>query len=165
MAPLISVVTTCKGRLEHLKVTLPHMMALADCEVIVVDYDCPDRASDWVRATYPEARVVRLSEQPIFNASRARNLGVAAANAPWLLMLDADVMVAPGLVDMLRPAMRRGVFFLPDPRPSNLGGVLLATREDVDTMKPSRAGARRIRTWLRGSTMPGGPSRPFPPMS
>jgi hypothetical protein len=134
MAPLISVVTTCKGRLEHLKVTLPHMMALADCEVIVVDYDCPDHAADWVRATYPEVRIVQVGDRPIFNVSRARNLGVAAATAPWLLMLDADVIVGSSLVDMLRPAMRHGVYFLPDPRPSSLGGTLLTTREDFDAV-------------------------------
>jgi len=134
MAPLISVVTTCKGRLEHLKVTLPHMMALPDCEVIVVDYDCPDGAGDWVRATYPEARVVQVGDRRVFNVSRARNLGVAAANAPWLLMLDADVIAVSGLVDMLRPAMQRGVYLLPDPRPSDLGGTLLVTREDFDAV-------------------------------
>ncbi len=39
--PKFSIITTCKGRLEHLKQTLPAMLAQKDSEVIVVDYSCP----------------------------------------------------------------------------------------------------------------------------
>ena len=53
--PLMSAIVTCKGRLEHLKQTLPLLMAMPDSEVIVVDYDCPDRSGDWVRAEHPGA--------------------------------------------------------------------------------------------------------------
>jgi hypothetical protein len=134
MAPPISVVTTCKGRLEHLKFTLPYMLALPDCEVIVVDYDCPEQAGDWVRATHPEARVVQVGDRPIFNAAKARNLGVAAASAPWLLMVDADVIVAPELVEVVRGLMRPGSYLVPEVRPYPLMGVLVVARADLDAV-------------------------------
>jgi glycosyltransferase involved in cell wall biosynthesis len=133
-APLISAVVTCKGRLEHLKFTLPHLLALPDCEVIVVDYDCPEHAGDWVRATHPQARVVQVADRPIFNAAQARNLGVAAANAPWLLMVDADVIVAPELIDVLRGRLRPGVYLLPELRPYPLMGTVVLAREDYDAI-------------------------------
>src|SRR5665213_3378936 len=116
-APLFSLVTTCKGRLEHLRFTLPYMLALGDCEVIVVDYDCPDHAGDWVRATHPGVRVVQVADQPLFNLAHARNLGIDAARAPWLMIVDADVIVAPELLDVLRGLMQPGSYLLPEVRP------------------------------------------------
>ncbi|MBM4221050.1 MAG: hypothetical protein FJ170_03775, partial [Gammaproteobacteria bacterium] len=76
--PALSFITTCKGRLQHLMQTLPKMAAQPGTETIVVDYDCPDNSGDWVAANFPAVRVVRVKDQPIFVASRARNLGAAA---------------------------------------------------------------------------------------
>jgi GT2 family glycosyltransferase len=134
MAPIISVITTCKGRLAHLKTTLPSLMTLPDCEVVVVDYDCPDGAADWVRATYPATLVVQVSERPFFNIARARNIGAAAASAPWLFLVDADVIVSRDLVDAVRGALQAGSYFLPDPRPYELWGALLIAREDFEAI-------------------------------
>ena len=134
MAPIISVITTCKGRLEHLQTTLPAIMALPDCEVIVVDYDCPDGAGAWVRANFSAARVVQVTERPLFNVARARNLGAAAATAPWLLMLDADVVASPGLVDAVRELLRPGIYLLADPRPPPLYGTMFVAREDFEAI-------------------------------
>jgi glycosyltransferase involved in cell wall biosynthesis len=134
VAPIISVITICKGRLGHLKTTLPHLMALPDCEVIVVDYDCPDHAGDWVRATHPDARVVQVGDRPLFNVSRARNLGVAAASAPWLFMVDADVVVSPGLVDAVRAMLQPGAYLLPHPWSAPLSGAIIVARADFDAI-------------------------------
>jgi glycosyltransferase involved in cell wall biosynthesis len=134
MAPIISVVTTCKGRLEHLKTTLPAMLALPDCEVIVVDYDCPDGTGAWVRANFPAAKVVQVTERPLFNTARARNLGAAAATAPWLLMLDADVIATPGLAEAVRDRVRPGRYLLPEPRPPELYGALVVARADFEAI-------------------------------
>ncbi len=134
MAPLISVITTCKGRLEHLKFTLPYMLALPNCEVIVVDYDCPEHAGDWVRASHPQARVVQVTERPIFNVARARNLGIAAANAAWLFMVDADVIVAPELMEVFRGLLEPGAYLLPRTRHYPLMGLLVVARADCDAV-------------------------------
>jgi hypothetical protein len=129
-ATLINAVVTCKGRLEHLQFTLPYLLSLPDCEVIVVDYDCPEHAGDWVRATHPQARVVQVADRPIFNLAEARNLGIAVASAPWLLMVDADVIVAPELIDVVRGRLRPGVFLQPEFRPYPLMGTIVLGRED-----------------------------------
>lgn len=134
MTPMISAITTCKGRLEHLKLTLPHLMALEGCEVIVVDYDCPDGAADWVRATYPAATVVPGKNQPFFNLSHARNLGAAAASAPWLFLVDADVIISRDLIGAVTGLLQPDVYLLPDPRPFQLWGTLLVARTDFDAI-------------------------------
>jgi glycosyltransferase involved in cell wall biosynthesis len=131
---LISAITTCKGRLAHLQQTLPALMRTG-MEVVVVDYDCPDGAGAWVQATYRQARVVAVTERPRFNLSAARNLGAAAASGEWLLFLDADVSVDPGLPAAIERDLRPGVFLLADPRPPELWGVLLVSRTYFDAVE------------------------------
>ena len=52
-APQFSIITTCKGRLDHLKQTLPAMLAQADAEVIVVDFSCPQDTAGYVERNLP----------------------------------------------------------------------------------------------------------------
>lgn len=128
--PVLSCVVTCKGRLEHLRQSLPHLARWADAEVIVVDYDCPEHAADWVEAHHPQVRVVRVEDAPLFNLSRARNLGAAAASAPWLLFLDADSIPALTMPEQLRPLMVSGAFAVAVPQSQQLWGALLVSRAD-----------------------------------
>lgn len=129
--PLISAITTCKGRLAHLRQTLPSLMALPDCEVVVVDYDCPQGAGDWVRSTFPAAKVVRVAGRPHFKAAEARNRGVAASTAPWLFLVDADVAVAPTFVAAIAPLLRPGVFLRPTPLLHELYGTVVVASGDL----------------------------------
>ena len=106
--PRFSIITTCKGRLHHLKESLPRFLQQRDTEVIVVDYDCPDGTADYVRRTHPEAKVVAITDAPIFNISHAKNLGAAAALGDWLVFLDADVMVAPNMLERVVAIIQAG---------------------------------------------------------
>ena len=91
---MITFIIPCKGRLEHLKKTLEFVMAQKnDVEVIVVDYDCPDNAGNWVEQAFPSVKVVRSDQQTIFNASKARNLGLKAATSEFVCFLDADICI------------------------------------------------------------------------
>lgn len=128
--PKLTAITTCKGRLEHLKETLPELMADPELEVVVVDYDDPDHSSDWVRANHPGARVVQVATRPWFNRSEAKNLGAAAATGDWLFFIDADIHVGEALTQRVQDLMRPGVFLLPEPRPADLWGVLMVSRAD-----------------------------------
>jgi hypothetical protein len=132
--PRLTAITTCKGRLEHLKATLPALMAVPDLEVVVVDYDCPDRAGDWVRATWPQARVVAVAERPWFNRSEAKNLGAAAAGGDWLFFIDADIRIGAGFMQGIQGLLRPGVFLLADPRPAELWGALIVSRADFEAI-------------------------------
>lgn len=128
----ISVVITCKGRLEHLRRTLPLLAgSLTDAEIILVDYDCPERCGDWAEANVPGVRVVRVQGRPVFNLAKARNLGIARATAPWLLLADADVLFNAPLPASMASLMRTPAILLPDPRPAELYGTVLVPRADT----------------------------------
>lgn len=128
----ISVVITCKGRLEHLRQTLPLLARnLPDAEIILVDYDCPDRCGDWAEASVPGVTVVRVRNRPMFNLAKARNLGIARAGAPWLLLADADVLFSAPLPASVTVLMRAPAILLPDPRPAERFGTMLVPRADA----------------------------------
>jgi glycosyltransferase involved in cell wall biosynthesis len=67
-------------------------------EVIVVDNNSTDKTAEIARQA--GARVVF---EPINQIGRARNTGAAQATGEWLLFLDADSLLSPGLLaDILR---------------------------------------------------------------
>lgn len=124
-APLISFITTSKGRLAHLQQTLPRMAAQAGAEVIVVDYDCPEGSGDWVAAQWPAVRVQRVSAAPLFRLAHARNTGAAAARGRWLCFVDADVLLDDAFVARTLPLLYDEAFFgLENPQPTAFGTVV-----------------------------------------
>lgn len=128
----ISVVITCKGRLAHLRRTLPLLAtSLAGAQIILVDYDCPEHCGDWAEANVPGVLVVRVRNRPVFNLAKARNLGIARATAPWLLLADADVLFTAPLPASLASLMTTPAILLPDPRPPELFGTVLVPRADA----------------------------------
>lgn len=96
-----SIITTCKGRLDHLKRSLPRMLELGATEVVVVDYSCPDGTGAFVREHFPTVRVVSVEGQEYFSNWRARNVGAAAATGELLLFCDADTILAPNALTWL----------------------------------------------------------------
>lgn len=107
----IAFVTTSKGRLHHIRETLPRIVGQAPAEIIVVDYGCPDGTAAWVEAHYPGVKVVRVDDDPGFCLPRARNLGAAQASAPWICFIDADIRIQPGWVDWMRQQLASGRFY------------------------------------------------------
>ncbi len=94
--PLVSVITTCKGRLAHLQVTLPLMLAQRcdfPFEVLVVDYGCPQGTWAWCceLACQRLVAVKVCDDTNIFHRSRARNCGAVAARGRLLTFIDADI--------------------------------------------------------------------------
>jgi hypothetical protein len=130
IAPAFSIITTCKGRLAHLKQSLPRMALQAGAEVIVVDYDCPDGAAAWVTAYFPDVRALRADHAPVFNIARARNLGAAAARGRWLCFVDADILLDAAFTAEAQPLLQAGAFHtIAHPQPAALGSVICA-RDD-----------------------------------
>ena len=101
MARTFSIITTCKGRLDHLKQSLPTMVSQGAKEVIVVDYSCPDGAGDYVASQYPEVRLVRVEGEQHFSNWKARNAGAEAATGDMLVFVDADILLAKGAIASL----------------------------------------------------------------
>jgi len=68
-------------------------------EIVIVDNCSPDGPEDWVRAHYPQVRVVR-TERNDFMAP-ARNRGAAVAVGRTLMLLDHDDLLLAGAVHVL----------------------------------------------------------------
>jgi glycosyltransferase involved in cell wall biosynthesis len=100
-----SIITTSKGRLEHLKQSLPTMLAQGALETIAVDYSCPEGSGDYVAAHFPSVRVVRVPGQQTFSNWRARNAGAAGAQGQVLVFCDADTLLAPDALLRLDAAL------------------------------------------------------------
>ena len=90
---MLSLITTCKNRLAHLKQTLPLMLQQSFSEVIVVDYGCEQGTAAWVKENYPKAKVVQVSDDPVFSLAIARNAGAKNASHEFLGFIDADVVI------------------------------------------------------------------------
>lgn len=108
--PSVAFVTTCKGRLHHIKQTLPLIIAQHPDEIVVVDYGCPDRVGDWVKAHFPDVKVVRVEGDTGFCLAKARNVGAMNTRATWLCFIDADVEIAPRWIEWLRQNLEDGFF-------------------------------------------------------
>jgi hypothetical protein len=100
-----AIVTTCKGRLEHLKQTLPQFAKQSETQVIVVDYACPQHTGNWVRQNFPEVSVVQITGEAYFRANHARNSGAARADASHLIFLDADTLIADDFVSKIEQSL------------------------------------------------------------
>lgn len=68
-------------------------------EVIVVDNGSADGSPDMVAEEFPEATVVRSSENLGF--ARANNLGFQRASGSWLALANSDAIVHPGCFENL----------------------------------------------------------------
>jgi glycosyltransferase involved in cell wall biosynthesis len=107
----IAFVTTCKGRLHHIKQSLPLLIAQGPDEIIVVDYSCPDRVGDWVEEHFPEVRVVRVNDDVGFCVARARNIGASVVRSDCICFIDGDIIISPGFVDWIRKYYRPLFFY------------------------------------------------------
>lgn len=128
--PTVCCITTCKGRLAHLRQSLPRLVTQPGFSCVVVDYDCPDGTAAWVEANYPQVRVVRVTGEPGFNASRARNAGASVARAPWLGFFDADILLDPGFADAVLPTLEPGAFYRADHLSRQSWGSIICSRDD-----------------------------------
>lgn len=98
--PVVSIVVTCKGRLHHLRHTLPTMLNQQcpfEYEVIIVDYGCPEGTFDWCSSLNLRRLVsLRVTDgTELFNLSRARNCGGRIAVGKAIAFVDADMRMHP----------------------------------------------------------------------
>ncbi len=98
------------GRLEHLKQSLPRMIEQPDAEVIVVDYSCPQGTAAYVDENFPQVEVVSVPNRLTFAICEARNAGAAVAKGKWLVFVDADTILHPNSLNLLRDKLQPNSF-------------------------------------------------------
>jgi hypothetical protein len=125
----ITYVTTCKGRLDHLRQTLPRVAAQPGVSIVVVDYDCPQQSGRWVSENVPEARVVFVEGQAGFNIADARNRGGHAADTPWLAIFDADILVSESFFEEVSRSLTSGQYYRPAPVTLQTWGSVICERD------------------------------------
>lgn len=128
--PVLTVVITCMGRLHHLRQSLPLVAAQTRVRCLVVDYACPDDSGSWVESRLPMVQVVRRLAKTRFNISKARNLGASQANTPWVCFMDADTLAGPEVFGRILDVLRDRTFFLADPCPDALSGMVVCRLDD-----------------------------------
>jgi glycosyltransferase involved in cell wall biosynthesis len=110
MKPKYSIITTCMGRLDHLKESLPRMLGQPDTEVIVVDWSCPQNTAAHVAKHFPKARVVKVEGKDVFSNWAARNAGAAEAKGDVLIFCDADTVLKPDALGWIGENLKPGMF-------------------------------------------------------
>jgi glycosyltransferase involved in cell wall biosynthesis len=129
----LTFVVTCKGRLHHLRRSLPRLAGQRGCRVIVVDSSCPDGAGHWVSSSYPQAQVVFLQDDGTFNPSRSRNAGLKMCQTEWICFVDADVIIASDFYATVCNIIEDRCFYTFKIKPGmrGSGGTCIVKRSDA----------------------------------
>jgi glycosyltransferase involved in cell wall biosynthesis len=121
----VTFITTCKNRLDHLKISLPKMIEQPNARVVVVNYGCLQGTSQWVKSNYPQVALLEVNDDSGWNASRARNLGAELAESEWLFFIDADVVLNNDIVSWFNNQHADASLYLPAPRKTNSFGTCI----------------------------------------
>lgn len=103
--PLIEIIIpnwNGEAMLRHCLQSL-RQQTFAGFTVTVVDNGSRDGSIDLVEQQFPEVRLIKLDHNTGFSV--AVNTGIEAAKAPWLLLLNNDMEVAPDCLENLRLAV------------------------------------------------------------
>lgn len=101
----VEVAIVTHNNLETLKATLRSVAdaGCANAAIIVVDVASTDGTGAYLAAEWPGVRVIRLAKND--GPSPGRNAGITAARARFVLLMDADVVIAPDATQRLHVAM------------------------------------------------------------
>jgi peptidoglycan/xylan/chitin deacetylase (PgdA/CDA1 family) len=106
--PTISVVVPAYDRETTIGETLDSLLAQTHSgwHAIVVDDGSADGTAGVVEAYGARDARIRVHRQPNGGVSRARNVGIGLAHAPWLFFLDADDWIDPSTFERLNAALQ-----------------------------------------------------------
>ena len=97
--PRVSVVIPCFNYGRHLTDAVESVVAqtMSDHEIVIVDDGSTDDSAEVARgliAAHPEADIRLITQPNSGSPGHARNVGIAAARAAYIVCLDADDMLA-----------------------------------------------------------------------
>jgi len=124
----VQVAIVAHDNLKSLPATLDSLSAAGcpDDRVTVIDVASTDGTADWLAATRRCVKVRRLERND--GPSPGRNVGITGATSRFLLLMDADVRVAPDAVQRLHAAM------LANPR-VKVGSPIVVHRDRPDLIQ------------------------------
>lgn len=99
MTPVLSVIVPCYNSERTIRPCLQALLAQqtgVEFEIVVVDSSA-DGTARIVETEFRSVRLIKLPERTF--AGSARNIGIAATQAPYCLMIDSDCVAAPDLID------------------------------------------------------------------
>lgn len=103
MSQLISIVMPCHNRREALYKTLESICSQtcssSKFEVLVVDQASTDGSRDIARSFKSKLELQVIEQDAKYGISVARNAGIESASNDWVLLLDADLIADPGLLE------------------------------------------------------------------
>gem|GEM_PF-1230147 len=132
---MISLITTCKNRRQHLAKTLPTMLQQSDAEVIVVSYGCEQGTAEWIRRDYPSVTLIDVTDDPIFCVARARNIGASHAKHPLLAFVDADIMLNGTIASWIKTVPTEPIYFAHGPSIWNYAGFVICTKAAFEAVE------------------------------
>lgn len=98
----ISIVMLTRNRAKNIKRTIESILkqTFKDFEIIVVDYGGEDNTKE-VLDNFKDRRIkyIYVNEKGIWNAPRARNIGIRRAKAELIATIDADMILAPNVLE------------------------------------------------------------------
>lgn len=133
---LFSIITVCKNRLDHLKQTLPEMVKQKNCEVIVVDYNCPQNTDKWVKENFEEVKVVKLFDNKEFCVAKGRNEGAKIASGKYLFFVDADILLYGNFYDwIIENCNSNGFYQVENYKNSSMYGTAIIPKDIFSKIK------------------------------
>lgn len=124
--PLFSIIIVCSRfsrRLQAVLQTLAHQTGVdhRDIEVIVAyvpGVDSTDDIIDSMAVAYPNLRIIRSPFTPRHLNAKGfmLNESLQLARGEWIVLLDSDILLAPGLLANVRACAGQGMFIAPDGR-------------------------------------------------
>jgi len=136
-----SIIIPCKNRLHFLKATLKTIIFQKydyDYEIIVVDYNCPQKTISYCESlNNPKVKSIFAEvERNEWNLSKARNLGFLNSDGEYILFLDADTILNDTFLEKTILRMKEGIFITgQDFKPHHSSGSCLVNRKDFELVK------------------------------
>ncbi len=108
--PYLSLCTTCMGRIDHLRRTMPENIAAAEgqaVEFVLLNYSSPDSCDEWVHQTLKHEMALgivayyRYDGATQFHHAHAKNLAHRLARGSIICNVDADNYIGQGFAEYL----------------------------------------------------------------
>lgn len=136
MSEKVIAVSTCKGRLAHVKQTSKSFLKCTpeNFQYLLVDYGCPDHTGDWVTTNLGNTgrahSLILKPKDDLFHKSISLNTGIRYAidtlGANYIIHIDADTIVKNGFADQILPLHKKEFVILqPSEATKDLTGLIV----------------------------------------